>query len=119
MHMNGYSDSATHKKKLQSFRDAYCHHKMRTENRATPLQLWTGGMLLRDEDTLDSFEESTDIRDIRICTCAYIHCVVVSFFSNKKQHCLVLTGMVLLHDDEERVVVPDTPCPLLSHELSL
>ena len=43
---------------LENFRHAYCHHKMRTANSATPLQLWTRGML---STTLNTFEELTEV----------------------------------------------------------
>ncbi len=49
---------------LQNFKNAYCRHKLRTENSAIPLQLWTRGMLTRDANS-DDVEELTEV-------CVYI-----------------------------------------------
>lgn len=39
------------KQHLESFKAAYCRHKLRTEHHHTPLQLWVQGMLVTDDAT--------------------------------------------------------------------
>lgn len=50
---------------LQAFREAYCHHKLRTEHNATPLQLWTRGMLTVEDTYAASgvyeYEEMSEV----------------------------------------------------------
>ena len=49
---------------LQTFQQAYCRHKLRTEGNATPMQLWTRRMLASPQGSSMSydFEHLTEVR---------------------------------------------------------
>ena len=47
---------------LNSFRAAYCRHKLRTKNNHSPLQLWTTGIMTTEDATaLDGLDEVNDV----------------------------------------------------------
>ena len=51
---------------LNSFKEAYCRHKLRTEHNRSPLQLWTTGMMVtEDVSALDGLDASTEVSQSR------------------------------------------------------
>ena len=62
---------------LQAFRDAYCHHKLRTEHNATPLQLWTTGMLTTEDshaaEGVYAYEEMSEVCNTCSHACTIMH----------------------------------------------
>lgn len=55
---------------LDSFREAYCRHKLRTEHNHTPLQLWTRGLLTtQDSAALAGLvDEMNDVSTVEVVT---------------------------------------------------
>lgn len=55
---------------LESFKRAYCRHKLRTERNHTPLQLWIRGLLATEDLTaLSGIFESDDVSEVSV----YVH----------------------------------------------
>jgi hypothetical protein len=54
---------------LESFRKAYCRHKLRTEHNHTPLQLWTRGVMATDDITaLGGVYGLDDLSEVNVST---------------------------------------------------
>lgn len=91
-------------RQLESFKAAYCRHKLRTEHNRTPLQLWTRGILATEDLTALAGVYGLDEVDEE----------------ESSEYGIDWTGPAGFADEaEERVVVPETPNYLSAEQLSL
>jgi hypothetical protein len=124
---------------LESFKAAYCRHRLRTEHNRTPLQLWTRGVLATQDCTalagIHGLDELTEL-----CT-QHLPIFVKSHNSSITQVVMLIiiitihhshpptqeesmeygidwSGPALACDAVERVVVPEVPNYLEESQLS-
>ena len=79
-------------RQLESFKAAYCRHRLRTEHNRTPLQLWTRGILVTEDLTalsgVDEINEviATSQSQESICLVIFCQfCYICNFMS--RQYC--------------------------------
>lgn len=79
---------------LESFRAAYCRHKLRTEHNRTPLQLWTQGLVATQD--LMALSGIDEISEVTCLKCIFCKNLINYFHYRLKHQNMALIGLDLL-----------------------
>ena len=78
---------------LRCFAECWCHHKIRTENNRTPLQLWISGSMARRESGL---QDDYHLSEVSSYQAGAIH-IESNYYFRMKLSSMESTGMKLYH----------------------